>query len=185
MFLIVGLGNLGKKYINTRHNIGFKAVERFQKENNLPCFQESKKLFSFISKDKEIILLKPQTFMNNSGKAVKQTASFFKIPIQNIIIIHDDLDIDLGKIKISKNCSSAGHKGIESIIKELGTNNFLRIRIGIKPLTKSKEIREKLVLNNFNLRERIKIKKSLNITCQAIKEIIQSSPEKAMSLFNH
>jgi PTH1 family peptidyl-tRNA hydrolase len=146
MIIIVGLGNPGKKYINTRHNIGFEIIDIFAKENNFPEFKLSKKSNALISENvingKKIILAKPQTFMNNSGISVKKLAGV-RPPLnqrgsdprnlRNLYIIHDDIDLPLGKIRISKNRGSAGHKGVESIIKELGTKNFTRIRIGIRP----------------------------------------------------
>jgi PTH1 family peptidyl-tRNA hydrolase len=179
--LIVGLGNPGKKYKNTRHNIGFLVLDKFQKaysrhrrdgptgiskkfqyrENNFPEFKLVKKFNSLISEGKisgkKILLAKPQTFMNNSGKAVKSLClNFFEIKamaviskknkkegnnvlnkpsnnfLNNLFVVHDDVDLPLGKIKISRGRGSGGHKGVESIIKELGTKNFVRFRIGIE-----------------------------------------------------
>ncbi|MDO8633420.1 MAG: aminoacyl-tRNA hydrolase, partial [Candidatus Wildermuthbacteria bacterium] len=116
MQLIVGLGNPGKKYEKTRHNAGFMVLDELEKKE-LP----------------QTRLLKPDTFMNNSGGAVKKEMQKLKIKNQSLIIIHDDIDIPLGKIKVSKGSGSAGHKGVESIIQSLGTKEFIRIRIGILP----------------------------------------------------
>lgn len=130
MLFIVGLGNPGEKYKNTRHNIGFRVIDEFREKNNFSEFRISQKFNAEISKGEiagqSVILAKPQTFMNNSGKAVKSL-------LRNLFVIHDDIDLPLGKIKIVKNRGSAGHKGVESIIKELGTKNFIRFRIGISP----------------------------------------------------
>lgn len=137
IFLVVGLGNPWEKYKNTRHNIGSWVLDYFAKENNFSDFIFSKKFNSLISqnefKGKKIVLAKPQTFMNDSGQAIKKLFTNCQLPTANLIIIHDDIDVGLGKIKIVKDCGSAGHKGIESAINELKTKNFIRIRIGVKP----------------------------------------------------
>ena len=145
MQIIVGLGNPGEKYKNTRHNIGFIAVGAMAKQQNL-IWQFNKKFNAEIAKTKNTILVKPQTFMNNSGQAVQAILSYYKLlpkklgiiqtkdsDLSDILtVIHDDLDIELGKYKISLNSRGAGHKGVESIINYLKTKNFKRIRIGIK-----------------------------------------------------
>lgn len=159
MIIIVGLGNPGKKYKNTRHNIGFRVVDEFAKENNFPEFKLSKKFNALISEKENIVLVKPQTFMNNSGLVVKKIIQNVKFKIQNSIVVHDDIDLPLGKIRISKNKGAAGHKGVESIIKEIGTKNFTRFRIGINPASakasagKAKNV-EKYVLQKFDKEEK-------------------------------
>ncbi|MDP2664716.1 MAG: aminoacyl-tRNA hydrolase [bacterium] len=136
MQLIVGLGNPGKKYEKTRHNAGFMVLDELEKKE-LP----------------QARLLKPDTFMNNSGGAVKKEMQKLKIKNQSLIIIHDDIDIPLGKIKVSKGSGSAGHKGVESIIQSLGTKEFIRIRIGILPPEGKPEDVETFVLKNFKKEE--------------------------------
>ncbi len=131
MIIIIGLGNPGEKYKNTRHNIGFQVIDEFARENNFPKFRFVKKYNALISEKENIVLVKPQTFMNESGKAVK---ALLKNTTRTVlVVIHDDIDLPLGKIRISKNRGSAGHKGVESIIKEIGFKNFTRFRIGILP----------------------------------------------------
>jgi peptidyl-tRNA hydrolase, PTH1 family len=129
MRIIIGLGNPGKKYDNTPHNAGFEAIDQFAKENNFPEFRPSKKFNALISEKDNVLLAKPQTFMNDSGKSVSAIANFYKT--KNLTVIHDDIDLPLGETKISQNRGSAGHKGVESIIRELGTKDFTRIRIGV------------------------------------------------------
>lgn len=137
MFLIVGLGNPGKKYEHTRHNVGSMVLDAL-KGVELP----------------NAILAKPQTFMNNSGKAIKSLYTKYKIQnTKYIIVVHDDIDIPLGKIKVSFGRGSAGHKGVESIIKELGTKNFTRVRIGIQPVKGKPKNVETFVLKNFTSKE--------------------------------
>ena len=186
MFLIAGLGNPGKKYKNTRHNIGFEILDKFQKENNFPKFKLSKKFNYLVSKEKisnkEIILTKPQSFMNKSGQAVKAILNFQFL--NNLIVVHDDIDLPLGKIRISKASGSAGHKGVESIIKELKTKNFIRLRIGIQPQKGKPKNPETFVLDKFGKNEEKILKKVIKIGSQALKTICAQDPEKAMNQFN-
>lgn len=163
--IIIGLGNPETKYNNTPHNVGFEIIDSFAKENNFPDFILSKKFKALISEKDGIILVKPQTYMNNSGESVFSLTNFYKT--KNIIIIHDDIDLPLGKIKISQNRGSAGHKGIESIIKKLGTKNFKRIRIGICPKKKPADV-EKYVLTKFKKRDKEIIIKSITKTIHEI-----------------
>jgi len=198
MILIVGLGNPGIKYKRTRHNIGFRVLDEFQRENNFPDFKfsrlrqgyggQAKKFNTLISEGnigrKKVILAKPQTFMNNSGQAVKNLTIHYSLPFINLIVVHDDIDLPLGKIRISKSRGSAGHKGIESIIKELRSKNFVRIRIGIR----NQELRikniEKFVLQKFTEEEEKIIKKIIKESCSALKIILSEGLEKAMNKFN-
>src|SRR4030042_3170609 len=154
MTLIVGLGNPGKQYDKTRHNIGFKAIEEIAKIFDFPAFTAKSIFKAEISKGiynkKNIVLAKPKTFMNLSGQAVKLLIKSFKT--KELIVIHDDIDIPLGKIRIANNRGAANHNGVESIIKELKTKNFIRLRIGIKPKIKIKAL-DRFVLQKFNKEE--------------------------------
>jgi len=166
MHIIVGLGNPGKKYEYTRHNIGFMVIDVIAKQQGL-TWQHSKKFNAEIAKSKNIILVKPLTFMNNSGQAVQKVLSYYKLlpkkfglitnknsDLSNILtIIHDDIDIALGKHKVSIDSRSAGHKGVESIINHLKTKNFKRLRIGIKTELAKKIAAEKFVLQKFSEEE--------------------------------
>jgi len=190
MILIIGLGNPGKKFNNTRHNIGFEILNSFKKNNNFTSWEQKPKFKAKISKslieNKEIILAKPETFMNSSGKSVKALAIFYKPKTNNIWIVHDDLDITLGKIKISKSKSSAGHKGIESIIKELKTKDFIRFRIGVAIENKKRqETKDKIVLKKFTEKERKVIKKIKKRACDALLLGIEQGIEKTMSEYNN
>ena len=156
MKLIVGLGNPGKKYAKTRHNIGFRIVDALEKSLDS-------------ARDKDIIFLKPDTFMNNSGKAVQKTLAYYKIPTENLCVIHDDIDLPFNTIKVSEDSSSAGHKGVQSIIDELKTKDFTRIRIGIKPerIVDTTEF----VLKNFTKAEEKQLKE---ITKKAVDIIVSA-----------
>jgi len=133
MKLIVGLGNPGSKYEKTRHNIGFMVIDEIIDNFKFPILNFKSIFNAKISKKQEVILAKPLAFMNNSGQAVKSLIRYWKLEIENLTVIHDDIDLPLGEIKVQQGRSSAGHKGVQSIIDALGTNNFIRVRIGIRP----------------------------------------------------
>lgn len=155
MFLIIGLGNPGKKYEKTRHNIGARIIEALKK-----------------TKLKGFVFAKTQTFMNNSGQAVKDLVSFYKIRPANLYIVHDDIDLPLGEVRVVKNRGSAGHKGVESIIKELKTKDFNRIRVGICPKTGKPKSLEKFVLQNFTKQEEKIIKEVVKKVNKLIEQLI-------------
>ncbi len=177
MILIIGLGNPGKKYSKTRHNLGFRVIDEFGEKNNFPDFKLLKKINALVSKNtfsgKEIILAKPQTFMNNSGKSVKALTDYYKSEDIDIIVVHDDIDILLGEIKIAQNRGSAGHKGVQSIIDELKTKNFTRISVGIKPQQFHRLVygTEVFVLEKFTKDEEKIIKEAVEKAVGAIETI--------------
>jgi PTH1 family peptidyl-tRNA hydrolase len=203
MILIVGLGNPGEKFEKTRHNLGFRVIDEFLVKNNFPDFRLSKKFNSKVSEDlaegEKVILVKPQIFMNNSGKAVKSITKAYKLKTINLIVVHDDIDLPLGKIRIIKNRGAAGHKGVQSIIDELGTKNFIRLRVGIqseeKPSTRAKlgtglvPHRNKVsgagfVLQKFNKEEEKILKGAIEKAVEAIEFFLKEGLEKTMSEFN-
>ncbi len=174
MFLIVGLGNPGRKFIKTRHNLGFRILNNFRKRNKFSNWKEKKRLKAKISEKKigkkKIILAKSQAFMNDSGKSVKLLAKTYHLTPDSLIVIHDDLDIPLGKMKISKGRRSAGHKGVQSIIDELGTKDFVRFRIGISPINKEQQtISSIFVLQKFTKEEEKILKEVVKRICQLLK----------------
>ena len=175
MKLIIGLGNPGIKYEKTRHNLGSRAINQLAQEIGIDNWKEEKKFKALTAQvsfnDQKIILAKPETFMNNSGSSVQAIASYYKIPFKDIIIIHDEIDLPLGEIRIQKSRGSAGHKGVQSIIDYLGTNDFIRIRIGIK--AKNKEIEnnietEKFVLQKFTDQEEKIVQATIKRAAQMI-----------------
>jgi peptidyl-tRNA hydrolase, PTH1 family len=135
MKLIVGLGNPGKEYERTRHNVGFAFLDFLQETWDLEPFQQTPKWKGFVSAGtrdgNKIILLKPDTFMNRSGESVRSVTDFFKISTDDIVVIHDDLDIASGTFKVAKGSGAAGHNGVADLIEKLGTKDFTRVRIGI------------------------------------------------------
>ena len=157
MKLIVGLGNYGPEYEKTRHNYGFMVVDELQRKHNFPDFKLEKEHQALVSKKGDVILIKPQTYMNNSGKAVKSIASYYKLEPKDIIVIHDDAETSLGEIKEVEGRSAAGHNGVRSIISELSTNEFKRLKLGIAsddPSFKKNSL-EDVVLKNFSKTEEI------------------------------
>lgn len=143
MKLVVGLGNPGKQYENTRHNAGFIVLDEIVKIFSFSEFQFNKKfnaeIIEGIFNGEKIILAKPQSFMNLSGQSIQSIMKFFKIPIENLRVIHDDLDIELGNFKISTDSSSAGHNGAASIFETFGTQKIARIRVGIEGAEKKRD----------------------------------------------
>jgi peptidyl-tRNA hydrolase, PTH1 family len=165
MFLIIGLGNPGDQYKNTRHNVGFGAVEYLAKEFNLAEFKKLSKFKAEISEGKiggeKVVMAKPQTFMNASGEAVTALKNYYKVPVENMLVIYDELDLPFGKIRVRSEGSSAGHRGIESIMEKTGTDKFWRIRIGTRNEKAEKMPADKFVLSKFSLIERLNLKKKV------------------------
>src|SRR4030042_865079 len=132
MWIIAGLGNPGKKYLRTRHNIGFLVVEEIAKRHAIDFKERAQYRIGKGSIDgMDVLLVEPLLYMNNSGVAVKDLLGRFNIPPRNLVVVHDDLDMELGKIRIRRKGSSGGHKGIESIIQKLSSKDFPRLKIGI------------------------------------------------------
>ncbi|MGB9812910.1 MAG: aminoacyl-tRNA hydrolase [Thermovenabulum sp.] len=185
MYLIAGLGNPGKQYENTRHNIGFIVVDFIAKElgTNIDKIKFKALYNDIFYKNEKLILLKPMTYMNLSGESVKEAVSFYKLPLSNLIVIYDDMDLPLGKIRIKRSGSSGGHKGVESIIYQLASEDFLRIRIGIgKPKPGQDTISH--VIGTFDAEEENKVKEIIKIAARATFCIIEEGIERAMNLYN-
>ena len=166
MKIIITLGNPGQQYANTRHNAGFIIADELQKSLGFSEFEKNSKFDALVCEKnlggEKILLAKPQSFMNNSGQVVKKMLDFFKIPKENLMVLHDDLDIELGAFKISLDSSAAGHNGVQSIIDNLGSQQFKRIRLGIEGAEKKKDRiipGEVFVLQDFSKEELELIKK--------------------------
>ena len=183
MKLYVGLGNPGKKYKLTRHNVGFMVLDKFIQQSSVESWD--KKFDSFFNKiiidQRSIILLKPQTFMNVSGYAVQKVKNFYGIDTNNIVIIHDDIDLELGKIKFKKGGGDGGHNGLKSIIKLIGSE-FNRIRIGIGRPEKINV--SSYVLNDFPEKEVSFLKKIILKSCEGINLLIANEDEECRRLFS-
>ena len=184
MFIIAGLGNPGKKYEATRHNIGFMAVQKLARDYEIDLKSNSFKSVWGRGQiaGKPVLLAMPQTFMNLSGTAVRQLQSFFKTAIGNLIVIHDDLDLPFGAIRLKAGGGNAGHKGLESIESHLGSSGFIRVRLGIgKPVDKSRI--EGYVLENFTGDERRSLPDVINRAADASAEIVLNGLQQAISKY--
>ena len=182
--IIVGLGNPGEKFKDTRHNVGFMALDLFAKENNFPDFEISKKHNALLSEKDGVTLVKPQTFMNESGFSVKQLTTHYKLLTTNLVVIHDDIDIQIGKMKISKDSSSGGHRGVASIIESIGRQDFIRFKVGICPEKGKPSVVESFVIKKFTKEEIEILNPIINKASEALKFLLQNGLEKTMSQFN-
>lgn len=184
MKLIVGLGNPGKEYENTRHNIGFMALDKLSQSLNINI--DKNKFDGLygekIINDEKILFLKPQKYMNLSGEVVRKYVDFFKIKVEDILIINDDLDLPLGKIKIKFQGSCGGHNGLRNIEQHLSTDKYKRIKIGISnnKLFDTKDY----VLSKFNKEEHEILNKTIDIIPQIFDDYINYSFDKVMSKYN-
>lgn len=184
MKLIVGLGNPGKKYEHTRHNMGFDVVGLFAEQAKIDIDKEAFKGVVGRGKvfDEDIFILKPHTYMNLSGESVQEIVSYFKIDLKDIIIIYDDMALEPGKIRLRASGSSGGHKGMQNIIEHLHTENIKRIRIGIgEPTYDTIDY----VLSKPLKEERPLIDEAINNAVNALKEILKENFDKAMTNYNH
>jgi len=191
-YIVVGLGNPGEEYTETRHNMGRMVLDAFVKKNDFSDWVEDKKLKALASEGKigknKAQLLKPETFMNKSGETVKSLVRSKKIA-ETLIVIHDDLDLPLGRVKISFNKSSGGHKGVESIMKSIKTEAFIRLRLGISAETASGKIKKPqgedkvidAILGKFKKTEIDDLKKIIKKSVVALEMIIADGWEKAAS----
>ena len=185
MFLIVGLGNPEEEYSNTRHNMGFDTINKLANEYNIKINKNKFKGLcgSGIIENEKVILLKPQTYMNLSGESIKEAMAFYKIKSENIIVIYDDIDIEPGIIKIRKKGGTGGHNGMKSVISEIDTQNFPRIRIGIgKPENKGQLI--EYVIGKMPQTDKDILEKATTLGKEAILEIIKNGVDIAMNKFN-
>ena len=185
-FIIAGLGNPGTKYEDTRHNCGFMAVEILAEQ----CGVQIKKLrFKSLTAEAEIegrrcLIMKPTTFMNNSGDAVEEAADFYKIPPENILIIYDDISLDVGRLRIRAKGSDGGHNGMKSIILRLNTDKFPRIRVGVGKKPHPDYDLADWVLSRFTKQEGELLMPALTSAAEAAKLIAEGKTEEAMNKYN-
>jgi len=185
MYLIVGLGNPGKEYENTRHNVGFMVLDLLSQKLKTDIGKVKFKglVGETALKGEKLLLLKPQTYMNLSGHSVLDAVNFYKIPVENIIVIYDDMDLPVGRLRIRPGGSSGGHHGVESIIYQLSSDAFPLIRIGIgRPGGEKDPVYH--VLGRFGGEEADKIQAVLTAACEAALLIIDNGVNEAMNRFN-
>ncbi|MCR4926122.1 MAG: aminoacyl-tRNA hydrolase [Clostridiales bacterium] len=185
-FIIAGLGNPGSKYEMTRHNAGFLTLDLWAQDEN---FKIDKLKFKSLFGDVQInghrcLVMKPQTFMNNSGEALRDAAQFYKIQPENIIIIYDDISLDIGKMRIRRKGSDGGHNGIKSIIYHLNSDQFPRIKIGVGAKPHPDYDLADWVLSSFKKEDYDSLKSTMRNAIESVKLIVDGEIDKAMSNFN-
>ncbi len=186
MLVIAGLGNPKKEYNNTRHNIGFETIDYIAKENEIKISEKKHKALigRGTIKGQQVLLVKPQTYMNLSGDSLKQVADFYKVDVsKEMIIIYDDVALPVGQLRIRKTGTAGGHNGMRSIINQLGTKDFLRIRMGVGEKPESYDLAD-YVLGHFTKKEKIVMEDCIMDANTAIQKIVQGDVDFAMNAFN-
>jgi len=185
LFIIIGLGNPGKDYANTRHNIGFDTIDLLANRNNIKL--NKIKFKSVYGEgnigDNKVLLVKPQSYMNNSGITVREIYNFYKIPIEKIIIIVDDVDIEFSTVKIKKKGSAGSHNGLKSIIHLIQRDDFPRVKIGIGERRENQDLAS-FVLSRFSKEERQVVEVSILTAAESVEAIINHNIDYAMNKFN-
>lgn len=185
MYVVVGLGNPGKQYENTRHNVGFNVIDILAKEY---CISVSKiKHKALIGEGRvgseKVLLVKPQTYMNLSGETLIDIYNYYKVDMENIIVIYDDIDLDVGKIRIRKKGSGGTHNGMRSIIKCLGANDFPRVRVGVSKPKPEQDLAD-FVLSRFRKEESDDVELGLEKAAKAVDVMIRDNIDLAMNKYN-
>jgi len=186
MFVIVGLGNPGKKYENTRHNAGYVAIDALAEKYGISISEKKHKALcgTGVIEGNKVILIKPQTFMNLSGESVRAVMDFYKIdPEEDMLVIYDDISLAPGNIRIRKKGSAGGHNGIKSIIAHAGTQNFMRIKVGVGEKPSGWDLAD-YVLGHFSDDDNAKLKEIMPDVMQAAALMVQGDVDKAMNDFN-
>lgn len=186
LFIIAGLGNPGKEYEKTRHNIGFSTIDKISEKLSINM---NKIKFKGLCGEgrvgqNRLILLKPQTFMNNSGESIRMCLDFYKVPSEKLLIIVDDIDIEFGQLKIKKSGSAGTHNGLKSIISHISTKDFPRIKVGIGYKIDEEDLAD-FVLSRFTPKEVSHIEKAIEAAADAAIYIIENGIDSAMNTYNN
>lgn len=185
-YIVVGLGNIGSDYEMTRHNMGFMVLDNIAQNYNFG-FNKDKFQAKIVKQnifDKNVLFMKPSTYMNNSGLAVLEAINFYKIQINKLVVVYDDITLDLGKIKIKNQGSDGGHNGIKSILQLTDQENFARIKVGISKKPNKEYKLADWVLSKFSLQEFDDLKKGIDLASKALETIIKYGVDAAMNEFN-
>lgn len=183
MWGIVGLGNPGRKYSRTRHNVGFMVIEEILSRYGIKL--NERQLYNIATgsiDNSKAVLIEPLTFMNRSGIAVREAIRRFGIPFEKLIVIHDDIDMETGKLKIKTGGSSGGHRGVESVIQSIGTEDFIRVKFGVG--RDMEMLPEDYVLKRFGRAEISTVKKAIKTASDAVQSILSEGTDMAMNRFN-
>lgn len=185
MYIIAGLGNPTKEYEKTRHNVGFEVLDRIAKEYDIDVSTAKHKALcgKGMIEGEKVVLVKPQTYMNLSGESLREVSVFYKVEPENIIILYDDIALDVGKLRVRPKGSAGGHNGIKSIIANLGTENFPRVRVGVGEKPKQMDLAA-YVLGRFSKSEAEIMDEAYDKACKAVATIIREGVDSAMNKFN-
>jgi len=185
VIVIAGLGNPGSKYSETRHNVGFDVIDRLAHENNIKVNRLRFKALTgegFIGTEK-VLLVKPSTYMNNSGESIREIMDFYKLEPEKLLVVVDDIDIEFATIKLKKKGSAGSHNGLKSIIYHLQTDNFPRLKVGIGKKPPYYDLAD-FVLSKFSTDERKLVDQAIRNASEAVQEFVRSGIDKAMNEFN-
>lgn len=185
MYIIVGLGNPGKQYENTRHNVGFNVIDILAEEYDISVTKMKHKALIGEGRvgTEKVVLVKPVTYMNLSGESLAEIYNFYKVDTNNIVVIYDDIDLDVGKIRIRKKGSGGTHNGMRSIVKCLGTTDFPRVRVGVSKPEPGRDLAN-FVLSKFAPDEVADLKEGLEKSVLAVDSIIRENIDLAMNKYN-
>lgn len=185
MYVIVGLGNPGKEYADTKHNVGFRVIDRLADKYNIDVSKFKYRAFTGdgMINGKKVFLVKPQTYMNLSGESIKEVMSFYKVPVENMTIIFDDTSLPLSMIRIKEKGSAGGHNGIKSIIAHMGTDEFARIKVGIGEKPNGWDLAD-YVLAKFSADDAPLIEAGIDKAAEAVEMMLSSGMKDAMNKFN-
>jgi PTH1 family peptidyl-tRNA hydrolase len=185
-YVIIGLGNPGKEYESTRHNMGYRAIDVLSYDENIEV--RKNKFHSLIGQGKisgkKVVLVKPETYMNRSGIAAREAAMWFDVPSQNVIVIYDDIDLPVGSIRIRKSGGAGTHNGMKSVVSELGTKDFVRIRIGVGAAKADEDLVDR-VIGKVPKEEQLVLDKAAREAAAAARDIIDMGVDVAMNRHNH
>ena len=183
---LIGLGNPGSEYENTRHNIGFRALDAFCEKHGVKCDKMKHKALigEYRENSKRVLVAKPQTYMNNSGEAVAELCRFYKIPVERILVMFDDISLDVGTIRIRRKGSAGGHNGIKDIISHLNSDEFMRIKIGVGAKPHPDYDLKDWVLGRFPAEQTEDVEKALKNTIKAVDELLLKGVDSAMNKYS-
>lgn len=186
MFIIAGLGNPGREYENTRHNIGFLVIDGIAKKYQITMLERKHKAVigkGYIDGHK-VVLVKPLTYMNQSGESIRQATDYYKVDVTTqLVVVSDDISLDVGQLRIRKKGSAGGHNGLKNIILHLGSENFIRIRMGVSDKPQGYDLKD-YVLGHFTDKEKKVLEETSGKAAEAIRMILQGDVDGAMNRYN-
>lgn len=186
MIVIAGLGNPGREYVNTRHNAGFMVIDALAEKYGIDVSEKKHKglIGKGMMDGKKVILAKPQTYMNSSGECLRELFDYYKPDVETeVVVVYDDITLDVGGLRVRKKGSAGGHNGMKSIIAHLGTENFMRVRVGIGEKPPRMDLAD-WVLGHFKSEDKENLEKAVDDACEAVRMLINGEADEAMNLYN-